>query len=163
VNDVNESKVVIGAREGKGTPMPILKVCCHPGCGRLVAPPYKQKLGARCPEHIRADNLRRAPKQQAAGRTTAHWTRLKKQAKEDARYRCQNCGRPEVPNPHGWLSVHLRPDFGGEHRHATLADVVVLCLSCHGSLDAPRAQPRPRNHDGPTRPQDRFSGPPLIA
>jgi hypothetical protein len=26
----------------------------------------------------------------------------------------------------------------GDHRAATLDDVVVLCLSCHGTLDAPR-------------------------
>jgi hypothetical protein len=88
--------------------MPILKLCGHPGCGRVVAPPYRQKMGPRCPEHYRADNLRRARKQQAAGRTTAHWERVKRQAKEAVGYRCQNCGKPEQPTPAGWLSVHLR-------------------------------------------------------
>jgi hypothetical protein len=94
-----------------------------------------------CPTCYQADDRRRTVKQRDQGRTTAHWKNLARQAKQAASYRCQACGRSEVRDKRGWLSVHLRPEVGGNHRAATLADVVVLCLSCHGTLDAPRAQP----------------------
>lgn len=98
--------------------------------------------GTKCPPCYREDNARRAAKQRASGRTTGHWRDLKRQAKAAVGYRCQNCGVLETRTQRGWLSVHLNPDFHSEHRAATLADVVVLCLSCHGTLDAPRATRR---------------------
>jgi hypothetical protein len=98
--------------------------------------------GTKCQPCYKEDNARRAAKQRASGQTSARWQRLKRQAKGAAGYRCPNCGALEEPTPRGWLSVHLNPDFHSGHRAATLADVVVLCLSCHGTLDAPRATRR---------------------
>lgn len=115
----------------------------HIGIDKAIHP-GERRLCRTC---ARPDNQRRHAKQKAAGRTTAHWRKLKAAAKAAAGYRCQNpnCGKLEEPTPRGWLSVHLRPDFHGDHRRATLADIVVLCLSCHGTLDAPRSShPPPR-------------------
>jgi hypothetical protein len=110
---------------------PILKNCpCH-------GPYTPSKHG--CPACYQEDNRRRTVKQREQGRTTSHWKKLARAAKQNAGYRCQSCGRLEERTPAGWLSVHLRPELGGNHRAATLDDVVVLCLSCHGTLDAPRA------------------------
>jgi hypothetical protein len=55
--------------------MPILRPCAGPGCRELI------ELGGRnrCPRSYKLDNRRRAAKQRAAGRTTAHWRRLKAQ------------------------------------------------------------------------------------
>jgi 5-methylcytosine-specific restriction endonuclease McrA len=98
--------------------------------------------GSRCPGRLAVwaarDNTRRRAKQRSSGRQTSHWVKLKKQAKEAAGYQCQACGRAEIPDSRGWLSVHLRPDYQGEHRMATLEDVVVLCLPCHGKVDRAR-------------------------
>jgi hypothetical protein len=60
--------------------MPILRPCAGPGCRELI------ELGGRnrCPRSYKLDNRRRAAKQRAAGRTTAHWRRLKAQAKANA-------------------------------------------------------------------------------
>jgi hypothetical protein len=116
--------------------MPILKACIRHGIYQPGVPPVPR---GRCPRCYREDNQRRSRKQQASGRTTAHWRNVKAQAKALAGYRCQSCGVFEQPTPRGWLSVHLRPELQGNHRIATVADVVVLCLSCHGSRDAPRA------------------------
>jgi 5-methylcytosine-specific restriction endonuclease McrA len=111
---------------------PILKSCVRHG---LYTP---NKHG--CPACYQADNQRRKAKQREQGRTTTRWKKLARAAKQAAGYRCQNCGRPEERTPTGWLSVHLRPELRGNHRVATLDDVVVLCLSCHGTFDAARAQ-----------------------
>jgi hypothetical protein len=37
------------------------------------------------------------------------------------------------------LSAHLHPALRGDHFNATLADVRVLCLRCHGARDGGRA------------------------
>jgi hypothetical protein len=107
-----------------------------------------KRSGARCPACLARwearDNARRQERQRVSGRTTARWGRLKKEAKERAGYCCEACGRAEIPEPRGWLSVHLRPDFGGDHRGATLHDTVVLCTRCHGVVDGARShQPKP--------------------
>lgn len=127
---------------------PILKSCVRHG---LYTP---NRHG--CPACYQADNRRRTVKQREQGRTTSRWKNLARQAKQAAGYRCQACGRPEVRDSRGWLSVHLRPELGGNHRAATLEDVVVLCLSCHGTLDAPRAQRSP-----PPLEPDNDNDPPL--
>src|SRR5205807_1486503 len=62
-----------------------------------------------------------------------HWRRICWQAKALAGNRCQSCGSPDD------LTVDLDPRLRGDHRAATLANVRVLCRSCHGSPDAPRA------------------------
>jgi len=113
---------------------PILKVCC----GRLASGRTCGKIipgnAPRCAECYKVDNRRRARKQEAAGRTTAAWRRLKKQAKQAAGYRCQVCGTAEQPTPAGWLDVHLRSRL---RSHAdpslTFADLLVTCKPCHGS------------------------------
>jgi hypothetical protein len=112
----------------------------------VVRPPRSLPAGrplhprGRCPRCYAEDNQRRKTKQRDQGRTTRRWKNLARAAKQAAGYRCQICDRPEIRDSRGWLSVHLRPELGGNHRAATLDDVVVLCLSCHGTLDAPRAQ-----------------------
>jgi hypothetical protein len=115
---------------------PVLKLCAKHGTYRPGSPSIP---AGKCPDCYRADNRRRAAKQRAHGRTSMHWQRLKAEAKRIANYRCENCGRSEERWPGGWLSVHLKPGVSRDHRLAQLGDVAVLCLSCHGSLDAPRA------------------------
>jgi hypothetical protein len=98
--------------------------------------------GTKCQPCYQQDNAGRAHKQRAAGRTTAHWQRLKRLAKEAAGYRCQACGRPEQPTPAGWLDVHLRNRTRSHNDPAlTTADLFVTCKSCHGSHHAPEAIP----------------------
>jgi hypothetical protein len=138
-------------REGRVSP--ILRACPTHG----LYPPGGPSKG-RCPTCYQEDNRRRTAKQRDQGRTTRHWKNLARAAKQAAGYRCQSCGAPEVPEPAGWLSVHLRPELGGNHRAATLPDVVVLCLSCHGTVDAPRAHLSPAEP-----PNDQDDGLPLIA
>jgi ribosomal protein L44E len=119
----------------------VWKVCCERGCGRLVDPAeaatYRRsgRGGTRCAEHAvawqAADDRRRRARQQASGRNTKRWRQLLKQAKQAAGYRCQECGAAEVPELNRWLGGHLRPELRGDHTHATLADVRILCASCH--------------------------------
>lgn len=117
---------------------PVFKLC-----------PRHGRYQGRCRPCYTADNQRRAAKQRAQGCTTAHWQRLKAEAKALAGYRCQDCDKPEERRPGGWLSVHLPPEFGGNHRLASSPDqLAVLCLSCHGSLDAPRARSSKGGHRG---------------
>ena len=66
------------------------------------------------------------------GRDTRHWRRFTAQRKELDVYRCQRCGGPN------YLTAHLHPSLGGNHRAATIDDVVTLRRSCHGRTDAPR-------------------------
>ncbi len=41
------------------------------------------------------------------------------------------------------MTVHLRPELGGHHFVATLADLTSYCRSCDGTVDAPRSQHAP--------------------
>jgi hypothetical protein len=104
-------------------------------CGKLIAPPFPGGI-ARCPDHYRADNRRRGRKQHAAGRTSARWKQLSREAKERAGYRCQVCGVAEEPTPRGWLDVHLR-DESRALRHddpsLTVDDFIVTCKRDHGA------------------------------
>lgn len=101
----------------------LARVCSR--CGRIAA-------AARCPDCQNKDNRRRADKTRHQGRTTPHWRRVRAHviARDKA---CRACGT------HEHLSVHLDPKLEGNHRLATPDDCVTLCLSCHGSIDAPRA------------------------
>jgi hypothetical protein len=88
----------------------------------------------RCPECYRTDNARRARKHRAAGRTSARWQKLKKEAKLAAGYRCQVCGKQEVPTPAGFLDVHLRDEYRHiSHQAVDLEHVAVTCKTCHGT------------------------------
>jgi hypothetical protein len=110
--------------------VPLLKFC--PRC------PCTIELSRRlCPDCQRADDRRRNAKRRASGRTTAAWQRLRLAALHRDGYACRRCGRTGTRHT---LTVHLRPELGGNHRIAALDDLTTLCRSCHGSIDAPRAQ-----------------------
>ena len=101
---------------------------------------HRTPYQGRCPDCYTADNQRRHRKQQALGRTSGSWQRLKRAAKEAVGYRCEACGRHEEPHARGWLSVHLRDEYRGmSHADPSLSleHVLVLCLGCHGQHHAP--------------------------
>ena len=85
----------------------------------------------------RSDNRRRNQKRKDSGRTTAAWQRMRLAAFPRDGYACRRCG---VTGDRHTLTVHLRPELGGNHFSATLADLTTYCRSCHGSVDAPRSQ-----------------------
>jgi hypothetical protein len=120
----------------------ILRICWLHGLYQPGAPSTPR---GKCPDCYRADNQRRARQQQAAGRTTAHWQRLKRLAKQAAGSRCQTCGRLEEPTPAGWLDVHLRDEYRHlSHAQVTSTEqVAVTCKPCHGSHHAPEAARTP--------------------
>ena len=97
---------------------PILSPCPVPQCRRLTT-------GGRCPEHRRADAVRRIARKRRNGTDSTHWRRVRAVALELASYRCQECGTSRD------LIGHLRPELDGQHRRATPADVRVLCRRCH--------------------------------
>jgi 5-methylcytosine-specific restriction enzyme A len=111
--------------------VPFGRLC--PDCGIIVV---DAPVDGRCPEHAAAhlarDNQRRATKQRAHGRNSRHWRRLCARAKELQPW-CSLCGRRRK------LTVHLRPECGTDHARATLDQVVVLCVWCHGDVDGGRA------------------------
>ncbi len=75
------------------------------------------------------------------GPNAAAWNRLRAAAIARDGFACRRCGKAGTV---GTLTVHLRPEFAGNHRIATLDDLTTLCVSCHGSVDAPRAHhPQP--------------------
>lgn len=114
--------------------MNVLRVCPVSGCGELTT-------GGRCPQHRRADNQRRHAKQKANGTTSARWQRLVTAAKQRAGQRCERCGRaPADADPGSRLSGHLDPALAGVHQAADESSITILCLRCHGTIDAPRAQ-----------------------
>jgi hypothetical protein len=107
---------------------------CH-GCGKILPPPELKR--GNCLECRRELERKRAPRKRAAQRlserTTAHWERVKAEAKRLAGYECQRCGAAEDGSVGRWLTGHLHPRCGGDHR-ATVEDVLVLCSSCHGKV-----------------------------
>ena len=113
-----------------GVAMP-MKICN--GCGRMTT-------ARRCPPcqqaHDRAHNRQRAAKTKAQGRNTAAWRKLRAAVLARDGHACRRCGSGH------YLTAHLHPALGGNHRHPTLADCDTLCASCHGSDDAPRASGR---------------------
>jgi 5-methylcytosine-specific restriction endonuclease McrA len=88
----------------------------------------------RCEEHEREANRRRAARNREAGRSTYRWKQLRAEAFALAGGVCMDCGARGVR-----LSAHLHPALRGDHFNATLADVRVLCLRCHGARDGGRA------------------------
>jgi len=109
--------------------MRALTICSAAGCGRLVPK-------GRCPEHAAELGQRKLGKARRSGYSTAHWRNLSALARELHPYCACGCGRT------GNLTVHLRPDYHGLHRFATLDDVLVLARSCHGAVDGRRAAHR---------------------
>lgn len=89
-----------------------------------------------CPPCTVEDNARRSRKRVQSGRTSAAWNRLRAAAIHRDNFACRRCGREGTI---GTLTVHLRPELGGNHWAAALDDLTTLCRSCHGSVDAPRA------------------------
>lgn len=98
----------------------IRRPCNHPGCGRLTT-------SGRCPEH------QPPSRHHERGYNTRHWRRLRTLAFAQHPY-CAICGSGSD------LTAHLRPELAGNHRAATLDDVIVLCRRHHGAVDAPRAK-----------------------
>lgn len=109
------------------------KIC--PDCSRM-----HQGAQTRCPEHAaaraRRDNRRRRRIAIEHGLTTAEWQRLRVARMELDDHTCQDCGGSVCGNQH--LTVHLAPHLHGQHRGATIADVITLGARCHGDV-TPRA------------------------
>lgn len=101
-------------------------ICPASGC-------HTTTQGGHCPEHRTADNRRRHAKQQAHGRNTAAWRRLRAARIALDDHRCTRCHTTRD------LTVHLRPTLNGQHDLATIHDVTTLCRHCHGTTDAPRS------------------------
>jgi 5-methylcytosine-specific restriction endonuclease McrA len=113
---------------------PLLRLC--PQCGKANG---RGDLAGLCPDCKRTDNQRRNAKRKTSGRTTAAWNRLRTAAILRDGCACRRCGRVGTV---GTLTVHLRPELGGNHAAAALGDLTTLCRSCHGSIDAPRSHSR---------------------
>src|SRR3990172_316096 len=104
----------------------ILSICPVLGCGRVTR-------GGRCPEHARAEYLRREAKARSLRSSRA------RQAMREVVVRiqrCERCGRTDD------LTAHL--PGGGWHPEEWWTGYVVLCRSCHGTVDAPRAKRKGR-------------------
>jgi 5-methylcytosine-specific restriction endonuclease McrA len=78
--------------------------------------------------------MRRQAKGKAHGRKRAAWRRLRLEVLQRDRYRCRACGQGWQ---HGQLTVHLDPRLRGDHSRARPRDCITLCISCHGTVDAP--------------------------
>ena len=89
--------------------------------------------GCHCNYHHVNEQLQRRVKTHAAGYKSPHWQRMRGIALDQAGHRCARCGTRER------LTVHLDPSLGNNHHLATLEQCTVLCRSCHGMVDAPRA------------------------
>lgn len=110
--------------------MPIYRTC---DCGQL------HLLGEKCVAKQKADDRRRNQKRKTSGRNTPRWNRLRGLAIERAGNACADCGKVL---PKALLHGHLDPRLKGDHHLASIDDVTVLCASCHGTRDAPRATRR---------------------
>lgn len=107
------------------------------GCAAELTPAQKLRC-APCALERRRERERRRDRRRAEakklsararGYTTAHWRRIREEAIARAKC-CATCGSRDD------LTGHLRPELEGDHRAATLADVVVLCRRCHGAKAA---------------------------
>jgi hypothetical protein len=101
-----------------------------------------------CTNCQRADNRRRNDKRRDSGRGTQAWQQLREACFTRDGWICKRCHRVGTARD---LHAHLAPALGGNHWNATLGDLVTLCHSCHGTVDAPRAH-NARNQ--PTPPRD---------
>ena len=105
--------------------MSVLSICPVLGCGAVTS-------GGRCPEHRRVEYLRRYAKDRSLRSSRA----LKAMREAVARHgRCERCGAVSD------LTADL--PGGGWHPEDWRA-YVVLCRSCHGTLDAVRAKRKGR-------------------
>lgn len=92
--------------------------------------------GERCPLCLPTDRAR-ADANRTLGRNSQHWRRLTRRAVRAAAGVCPECGALEdAERPATKLTTDLVG--GGDHRRATLADVRVMCRSCHGRADGGR-------------------------
>lgn len=112
-----------------------MTVCRTKGCGRLVPSAGSRRCRDHELEHRARDNARRHRKQDEHGRDTARWRRLSTLARILAG-RCQRCGTTDR------LTAHLRPELAGNHAAATIDDLTVLCVRCHGIIDGQRSNTR---------------------
>lgn len=89
--------------------------------------------GQRCPQcastETARENARHTANNRRLGRSSPHWRRISAAARRRSPF-CANCGSEDD------LTVHL--PGGGDHRHAALEEVEVLCRSCHGVMDGGR-------------------------
>jgi 5-methylcytosine-specific restriction endonuclease McrA len=104
--------------------MPVPRACLD--CGTAT------RNGSRCPVHQQQQDRKRAIKQQAHGRNTSYWRKLRKLVLNRDGHTCQRCGKPGN-------SVHIDPRLRGNHLLATPNRAITLCASCHGTIDGPRA------------------------
>jgi 5-methylcytosine-specific restriction endonuclease McrA len=100
-------------------------------CGAMI----RKGEPHECPETARRkaiDYTRRYAKRVESGRYKAAWKHLAHAciARDGA---CADCGRETD------LTCHLDPGYAGDHREATLDDVITLCRRCHGRRDGRRA------------------------
>lgn len=105
----------------------MVKSC--PICGRRAP-------GGVCQVHGSGED-RRQLRQQVHGRNTAHWRALREQVLVTAGGLCQL--RVDEGCMYMATTVHLKPEFDGDHLAATVADCVAACAHCHGVVDGARA------------------------
>ena len=113
--------------------MPIMRLC--PRCAAIIEPGRKL-----CVDCQRADDRRRNEKRKTSSRSSVSRQRLSLAALHRDNFTCQRCGKV---GDRRQLTGHLDPRLGGNHRIAALEDITTLCLSCHGSADAPRSHAQP--------------------
>jgi len=104
--------------------MPVVKLCAR--CSAYAT------HGRYCQQHARERQQQQNQRDHSYGYSSTHWRRMRQLARHYHPH-CQRCGSTTG------LTVHLDPALHGDHRSAQLDDCTVLCASCHGTLDAPRA------------------------
>jgi 5-methylcytosine-specific restriction endonuclease McrA len=113
-----------------------MRICAGlPGgsyCGKLI-PADKR----RCPKHERAENARRAEKSRRNGLRAPHWLAVRKArlAMDGGLCTLKLDGCSVYAD-----TVHLAPEFEGNHLLATLENTRSACRHCHGVTDAPRSR-----------------------
>jgi hypothetical protein len=85
------------------------------------------------------DNQRRHRKEQAQGRRTLHWQKVRRDALVRDGWVCQL--RVDADCTGRATTAHLDPLLKRKHHLATADDVVSACLHCHGVVDG-RTTPR---------------------
>lgn len=105
---------------------PVATVC---GRHRVIVPE-----GQRCARCAAEDGGRRGHLNQALGRNSAHWRRLRARLIAQAEGVCPACSEIETyEDPGSKLTVDLIA--GGDHSRARLEDCAVRCRRCHGRKD----------------------------
>lgn len=95
--------------------------------------------GETCAECAADEHARRRGNNARLGRNSMHWRRLRTRALKLANGICSYCGGRQNPrDTRSKLTVDLIR--GHDHARATLADVRVSCLHCHGTKDGGRAR-----------------------